>query len=406
MCEHGPSSDDGRDQETSKGQPAGGSSWWLATVFRSSRRNAIFRRTVAPDREGGRGGKPGSRTRPAVRLASLLTSTLTVVALGACRATPEGFSAQSSPGAGGPVENYLYTPQVDLATLAPMIQRPDIKGVQVLYRWKSLEPREGAYDFSQIEKDLQYLDREHKKLFIQLQDRSFTPKPAGIPPYLLTNPTYRGGAAPQYDDTGKVIGGWVAEQWVPAVRDRFQALITALAKRFDGKVAGINLPESSVAVDPAREHARSGYTCDGLVNSAMDNLRFARAAFRRSSVVQYVNFWCGSDEASRQYMSRTFETAEKNGIGLGGPDVLPWKPFAMQHSAYPYFHQDKGKLNLVAMAVQEPDLSYINPRTGKPSTREEFTRFATDYLGANIIFWATSSPWLHQKQTSSPATKP
>jgi hypothetical protein len=86
--------------------------------------------------------------------------------------------------------------------------------------------------------------------------------------------------------------------------------------------------------------------------------------------------------------------------------VLPWKPFAMQHSAYPYFHQDKGKLNLVAMAVQEPDLSYINPRTGKPSTREEFTRFATDYLGANIIFWATSSPWLRQKQTSSPATKP
>ncbi|MGW1073512.1 hypothetical protein [Streptomyces sp. NPDC002537] len=27
---------------------------------------------------------------------------------------------------------------------------------------------------------------------------------------------------------------------------------------------------------------------------------------------------------------------------------------------------------------------------------EEFVDFADDYLGADIIFWATSSPWLHQ----------
>ncbi|MFE5581272.1 hypothetical protein [Kitasatospora sp. NPDC056531] len=293
------------------------------------------------------------------------------------------------------VENYLYTSSVDLTTLAKPIQRPDIQGVQVLYRWKMLEPSEGQYDFSQITKDLQYLQSRHKKLFIQVQDRSFSPTPQGIPQYLMTDPAYDGGAAPQYDDSGKVVG-WVAEQWVPAVSNRFQALLSALSKSLDGKVAGVNLPETSVTVNPAQEQARSGYTCDKHVDSVINNMVFARSVFKQSQVVQYVNFWCGSDEASNEYLSRTFATAQKDGIGLGGPDVVPWKPYAMNHSAYPHFNQNKGKLSLVAMAVQEPDLQYIDPKTGKLCTKEDFTRFATDYLGANVIFWATSAPWLQQ----------
>lgn len=47
------------------------------------------------------------------------------------------------------------------------------------------------------------------------------------------------------------------------------------------------------------------------------------------------------------------------------------------------------------MAVQEPDFEYPNPVTGKACTRQEFVDFANDYLGADIIFRATSSPWLH-----------
>jgi hypothetical protein len=46
------------------------------------------------------------------------------------------------------------------------------------------------------------------------------------------------------------------------------------------------------------------------------------------------------------------------------------------------------------MAVQEPTLTYTNPATKKPFTREEFVAFAEDYLGVDIIFWATASPWL------------
>ena len=49
------------------------------------------------------------------------------------------------------------------------------------------------------------------------------------------------------------------------------------------------------------------------------------------------------------------------------------------------------------MAVQEPTLTYRNPKTRKPFTREEFARYAGDYLGADIIFWSVEAPWLKVK---------
>jgi hypothetical protein len=63
-------------------------------------------------------------------------------------------------------------------------------------------------------------------------------------------------------------------------------------------------------------------------------------------------------------------------------------------NAYPFLHQYKSRLKLVAMAVQEPTLTYRNPETGKPFTREDIVAFAQDYLGVDIIFWTTEAPWL------------
>ena len=54
-----------------------------------------------------------------------------------------------------------------------------------------------------------------------------------MPRYLLEDPVYGGGLAPQRDNPGegKPEGhGWVAQQWNPAVRARFQALLRALAQ--------------------------------------------------------------------------------------------------------------------------------------------------------------------------------
>jgi len=100
-------------------------------------------------------------------------------------------------------------------------------------------------------------------------------------------------------------------------------------------------------------------------------------------------------ENDHDYRGRLFAFAADNGIGLGGPDIVPWRKGQMKNS-YPFFNQFKGKLPFVGMAVQEPTLDYVNDKTGKPSTKAEFVEFATDYLGVNAVFWSTQTPWLQE----------
>ena len=290
--------------------------------------------------------------------------------------------------------NFLFADSDSLATHARLIERPDIAGVQIVYTWKSLEPAQDRYDFSQIEADLAFLQKRGKQLFVQLQDRFFVIEARNVPRYLIEGREYGGGLVPQTDHAGegKPEGhGWVAMQWNPAVRARFQALLRALAKTFDGRIRGINLPESAVEIDPKQD--RSGFTCNIYFDAEMENARAARTAFRQSDVVQYVNFWPCEWNDDKKYMTRFFEFAAANHVGLGGPDIVPWQKGHMNNS-YPFFNRYRGKLDLVAMAVQEPTLTYTNPKTGKKFTRAEFVEFARDYLGADLIFWSVAAPWL------------
>lgn len=292
--------------------------------------------------------------------------------------------------------NYLFLGGDALADHEPLLARPEFAGAQRIYSWRSLEPSEGKYDLSGIESDVAVAEKLHKQLFVQVQDRFFDAKARGIPDYVLTDPKYGGGLAPEFDHSDKTHGvtsGWVTKQWNGNVRARFQALLRALARKFDGRIAGVNLPET--AADLVDTGKATGFTCDGYFNAELDNLAYARRVFSRSMVVQYVNFWPCERNNDHNYMARTFSFAAAEGVGLGGPDVVPFKRAQMMNS-YPFFHQYRGKLKLVAMAVQEPTLKYINPGTAKPFTREEVVTFARDYLGVDIIFWTLEAPWIEQ----------
>jgi hypothetical protein len=294
--------------------------------------------------------------------------------------------------------NYLFLGGDDPASFQTLLGRPDIAGAQVVIAWRKLEPREGRYDFSSIEADLAVTRELKKQLFVQIQDRFFDPRDRGVPDYLLHDPIYGGGLAEQVDfaGEGKPVGsGWVARQWDPHVRARFQALLKALATRFDGQLAGINLPETAADLTPAER--RKGFSCDAYFNGELENLAAARAAFKRTQVVQYINFWPCEWNNDHGFMERTFAFALAHGIGLGGPDVVPNRKGQMKNS-YPFFHRYKGKLPLVAMAVQEPTLTYTNPETGKRFTKAEIVEFADGYLGADIIFWTPAAPWLNEKR--------
>ncbi len=291
------------------------------------------------------------------------------------------------------VENFIFLggDSEQLKSLQRKLNNKEISGVQIVYTWKSLEPEKGKYNFTQIESDLKFLESIHKKLFIQIQDRFFEPTAKNIPFYLLQDPQYNGGLTPQLDNPGEnkpLVSGWITQQWNISVRQRYQKLLLALANKFDGRIYGINLPETAIDIDI--KHDNTNFTCDKYFNAELDNIKFARSVFKYSYVVQYVNFFPCEWNNNHNYMSRLFEYAKKNNIGLGGPDVVPYKKSHMNNS-YPFFHRYKGSLSLVAMAVQEPDSTYTNPKTKKHFTHQEFANFAKNYLGANIIFWSINN---------------
>ncbi|MEZ0242364.1 MAG: hypothetical protein ACAH11_03245 [Sphingomonas sp.] len=301
----------------------------------------------------------------------------------------------ASPAAAAPLQNFVYLGQDELDLSLPILDRPDIYGAQVMYIWGNLEPEKGKYDFSMIEHDLALAKARGKGFFIEVLDRFFQPQASRyMPRYLREDPEYGGGIAWQGEtpnDGRPGWSGWVARQWDPEVRARFQALHAALAKQFDGRVTGIILTETAASVN--KETPPEGFTCDAYFEAEKENALSVRTAFKRSHVVLYANFWpCGWNNAN-SYMSRFFDFAAANRIGVGGPDIVPNQRPQMRNS-YPFIRAYRDKVPIVAMAVQEPTLDYINPVTKRPFTKDEFINFAIDYLGVDIIFWARSSPWL------------
>lgn len=293
--------------------------------------------------------------------------------------------------------NFLFLDADDMSDHRDLLARPDIAGGQIIYPWRQLEPRKDQYDFSKLEQDLAVARSLHKKLWVSISDRTFSLKWKGMPDYLSDDPQYQGGIVFQYSypgtksGTNKTPNGVIAMQWNPAVRARYQKLLRALAAHFDGKIYGIDLGET--AMDANLSEGEKGFTCDGYFDGEMENIVAARAAFHKTAVVMFANFWPCNWNDSRHYMSRAFAEAAAHGIGMGGPDIYPFNPALMRNS-YRFLNDYRGRLKLVAMSVQEPDLDFIDPKTGKPFTKDDFTGFARDYLGANIIFWAYISPWL------------
>ena len=287
---------------------------------------------------------------------------------------------------------FLFLGKNEVSSYEQILKNNCINGVQIIYSWKQLEPKKNVYDFSKIEKDLELLNKAHKKLFIQIQDRSFTPDVFNVPDYIREEVMYHGGVEMQYDFPGEgkpITTGWVARTWDPAVQERFQLLIQQLSAQFDGKIYGINLPETSADFDP--NHMPIDFTSDKYFDSVIDNIGYLKKTFQQSMVIQYVNFFPGEWDNDHHYMSRLFAFAMKHNIGLGGPDVVPYKDSQMKNS-YPFFHKHKGKV-LTAVAIQEPDYTYKNPSTGDFYNFYDFYSFAKEFLGAAILFWNIEEPF-------------
>jgi hypothetical protein len=277
-------------------------------------------------------------------------------------------------------------------------------GAQITYSWRQLEPGKDEYDFSMIREDLAFLSSKEKKLFIQLQDVSFSEKWIHVPRYLLRDPQYGGGADKQYDykfvdhrETDVKVLGWMARRWDENVRARFKKLLVELGKEFDGKIEGLNLAETAYSIGDTGALFPKGFTFEKYRDGTIDNMQSLREAFPKSVVLIYANFMPGEwlPKENRGYLRAVYDAAKKLKVGVGGPDLLPYKQAQMDNS-YPLIRAVSADLR-VGVAVQDGDYNHVNPRTNKEVTIADIVRFGKDYLGVDYIFWCTEEPYYSER---------
>ena len=281
---------------------------------------------------------------------------------------------------------------------ASFLETPAIAGAQLKYTWRELEPERGRYAFERLRSDLAFLERHSKRLLVQLQDISFDERIVNVPAYLLDDPAFGGGVARKYrfegdDESTATPDGWAARRWDPAVRHRFIELLRALGRELDGRIEGINLPETAIDFGVSGALHPDGFTYAGYAESVKTVMTAARESFPTSRVIQYANFmpgeWLPWDD--RGYLRSVYGHADSIGVGVGGPDLLPHRAGQRNHS-YPLI-ASRGLRTVAGVAVQDGNLDEQDPATGERVTVEELARFAEEELRLDYVFWATEEPY-------------
>ena len=276
---------------------------------------------------------------------------------------------------------------------------PIFDGVQIAYSWRQLEHEKDSYDFSMINEDLTLLKKYGKKLFIQIQDVSFSMKHNHAPEYLLLDSVYHGGANKQYkfkegNESSYKELGWVIRRWDPAVQERLHKLYKEIGKQFDKKIEGVNTEETAVDFGKGPLHP-PGFSFQRYKDVVIENLAALKKAFPKSVVLVYANFMPGGflPYQDSSYLKDIYKFASKSHIGIGGPDLLPYKPDQMANS-YGFIRNSSEKVP-AGVAVQDGTYQYINPRTNAKITAAEIYTFGKEYLGLKYIFWGSEEPFLH-----------
>lgn len=298
-------------------------------------------------------------------------------------------------GVGAPPQHYVFFRR-DHERIADtsFLNHPHLAGAQLTYTWRELEPAPDRYAFDGIRERLAFLTARGKRLFLQIQDVSFS-ETVLTPDYLRTDSAYHGGIARKYEEgaDGRVrFGGWVARRWDPAVRARFTRLLHALAQEFDGRIEGVVLAETSIDFDKP-DSTPSGYSAEVYAAGVRDLLTQARAAFNTSCVIVYANFMPGETLPAndRGYLRGVHAHAANIGAGVGGPDVLPFRPFQRSHSLA--LIEQRPPAVVAGMAVQDGNLADRNRTTGARITVAELYAFASSRLRLDYLFWGTEEPY-------------
>jgi hypothetical protein len=250
---------------------------------------------------------------------------------------------------------------------------PGVTGVQMRYAWADLEPEQGRYDFSQIERGLATVQRAGLQLVALIQDKSFNQE-IPTPAYLQDRHTLRGKR------------GYTAVRWDPVVMERMERLVAALGKAFDcqANFEGIAFQETALSLDEATLR-QSGYTPEKYRDAIERTLTAATRSLPRSRVFWYMNFLPGQ----QQYIAEIADRVAGTGVVMGGPDVLPDNP-ALTRRTYPLYERFSGRMKLFGSMQHD---SYRHPRAARAQggdeywSMEDLFMFARDELHVDYLFW-------------------
>ena len=189
------------------------------------------------------------------------------------------------------------------------------------------------------------------------------------------------------------LDGMVARRFDDRVAARFQKLLINLGKKFNGRIYGINLPETAIGIDQNKNLHPKGFTYEYL-DALKSNMKIIKESFSNSITILYANFMPGEYKIQNDqivYMKDLYDYASKIKLGMGGPDLLAHKDGQMRNS-YPLIREISNTVK-IGIAAQWNNYKHINPKTGKKQTVAEMYEFAKYYLNTDMIFWSPQQPF-------------
>lgn len=280
---------------------------------------------------------------------------------------------------GGSAEDTLV--QRTFADIKPL---PNMRGVQTRLTWRELEPTKGNYDFSRIDRHIEYAKAANgKKLFVMISTKAFSAGTRPLPDYMYTS-TYGGGvyrisingveATGSEATTGQNIALYNA-----AVRDRLVALVKAIGNRYNrnNTFQGIVFNETALgqAVTPLTTAQKDAF----FANLATVGLE-ARRAMPNSVVMQFLNF-------PTSHIPELASKSITNTVAIGGPDTFI-NDSNIESRVYPLYDDAANKVPLGPSVQGENYVTTYQDGPYAPPAVMDLYNFGKGRLHANFMFWS------------------
>ena len=181
------------------------------------------------------------------------------------------------------------------------------------------------------------------------------------------------------------------------MQERFHKLLFALGKEFDGHIEGINFAETSAGFGESGRLFPKGFSFEIYRDAIITNMKALKRAFPKSVALQYANFMPGEwrPTEDKGYLRAVYKAALELKVGVGGPDLLPYRPGQLK-SSYRLIREAAGIVP-VGIAVQDGNYEDKNPKTGEHISIPELLKFATEYLNVDYVFWCTQEPYYSEQ---------